>query len=70
MRNTKCQHRAKTTKNDKAATIATQTCISKEKFAMESQLAKVHIKDRSDKSFLLPYKQPCSHHLKTLARSP
>lgn len=31
MRITKYQHRAKTTKNDKAATLAAETCISKEK---------------------------------------
>lgn len=68
MRNTKCPHGPETRKNDKAATLAIQTCVSKEKYATESRLAGVHIKDRSDKSFLLPYKQPRSHHLKTLVR--
>jgi len=36
------------------------TKISKEKYAIQSLLSRVHMKDRSDKSFPLPYKQPLS----------
>lgn len=40
MRITKYQHGAKTAKNDKAATLAAQTWISKEKCAMQSLLSR------------------------------